>query len=199
MTVKPVSLRERNKQLTREAILRSAMLLFERDGVSGTSMADVAELTGVSDTTVFNYFKTKDDLVDALVAEMTGPRSLEALVAARPLSESPMRAMRNVLKELRERGDDDLPSKRQVFDAAREDKLLWGAYLRSNDALARRLAACFQQREPGWSPMVAAAAAHSVVGAMEAVFESQPASGSLGMWADDIDEVLARLERAWRR
>jgi AcrR family transcriptional regulator len=194
-----VSLRERNKQLTRDAILRSAMLLFERDGVGGTSMADVAELTGVSDTTVFNYFKTKDDLVDALVEAMSGPMTLEALVAARPTSESPIRALRNVLKQARQTASDDPVAKRQLFAAARSDKLLWGAYLRGNDAFARRLTETFQRREPSWPPVHAAAAAHSVLGAMEAVFEHQPADGSVDAWADDLDEVLARLERAWRR
>jgi AcrR family transcriptional regulator len=196
---KPVSLRERNKQLTRDAILRSAHLLFARDGVSGTSMADVAELTGVSDTTVFNYFKTKDDLLDALVEAMTGTRTLEALIEARPRSESPIRAMRAVMQEMRRTGSDDLPGKKQHLAAARSDKLLWGAYLRSNDELARRLAECFQRREPSWSPMIASAAALSVVGALEAVFEHQPDDGSLDAWAEDIDDVLARLERAWRR
>jgi AcrR family transcriptional regulator len=194
-----VSLRERNKQLTRDAILRSAMLLFARDGVGSTSMADVAELTGVSDTTVFNYFKTKDDLVDALVEAMTGPMSLEALIEARPRSESPIRAMRVVFRELRRLGSDDLAAKKQLLASARSDKLLWGAYLRSNDEVARRLAECFQRREPGWSPMIASAAAMSVIGALEAVFEHQPEDGQLDAWADDLDAVLTRLERAWRR
>jgi AcrR family transcriptional regulator len=196
---RPVSLRERNKQLTRDAILRSANLLFARDGVAGTSMADVAELTGVSDTTVFNYFKTKDDLVDALVEAITGPMSLEALIDARPRSESPIRALRAVLRGLRQGGADDLAAKKQLLSSVRSDKLLWGAYLRWNDEVARRLAECFQRREPGWSPMIASAAAMSVIGAMEAVFEHQPEDGELDAWADDLDDMLARLERAWRR
>ncbi|HET7741929.1 MAG TPA: TetR/AcrR family transcriptional regulator [Mycobacterium sp.] len=62
-----MSLRDRNRQQTREAILRSAQLLMMRDGASATSMVEVAELAGVSDTTVFNYFKTKTDLLDAVV------------------------------------------------------------------------------------------------------------------------------------
>ena len=194
-----VSLRERHKQLTHDAILRSAMLLFERDGVSGTSMADVAEMSGVSHTTVFNYFKTKDDLVDALVQAMTGPRSLERMVEARPRSEGPIRALRNLLQELSKTGTDDLASKKQVYAVAMADRSLWSAYLRSNDTLARRLAESFQRREPGWPPMIASAAAHSVVAALEAVFEAQPADASLDDWATDVDDVLARLERAWRR
>lgn len=194
-----VSLRERHKQLTRGAIVRAAMLLFERDGVNGTSMADVAELAGVSDTTVFNYFKTKDDLVDALVDSATGTRSIAALIEARPPSENPIRALRNLLHELRPAADNDLTAKKQLHAAAKSDKLLWGAYLRSSNALARELSGTFLRREPSWSPMVASAAAHSVVAALEAVFEGQAPDASLDEWAADVDDVLARLERAWRR
>lgn len=175
------------------------MLLFERDGVSGTSMAEVAAMTGVSDTTVFNYFKSKDDLVDAVVEARTGTRSLGALLEARPRSESPIRALRNLLKQLRLTGTDDLAAKQQLRKAARSDNLLWGAYLRSNDTIARGLAETFRRREAGWSPMVASAAAHSVVAALEAVLESQAPDGSLDDWARDLDDILADLERAWRR
>jgi AcrR family transcriptional regulator len=197
---KPTSLRERNKQMTRDAILGAVMLLIERDGVASTSMGEVAELAGVSDTTVFNYFKTKEELVDALVEELVGPRSLIALLDRRPPSEPPLRALRNVLKDAgRAAAAGELATKKRQHLLAQSDKPLWGAYLRSNYGLAAQLAEAFERRAPSWSTKTATAAAFATVGALEAVFASQRVDGDIEAWAADIDEVLSRLERAWRR
>lgn len=46
-------------------ILQAATLLFDQEGV-GVSTAKVAKAAGVSNGTLFNYFPTKQDLLDAL-------------------------------------------------------------------------------------------------------------------------------------
>lgn len=50
-------------------ILRAATELFSRKGFKDTSIDEVAEKTGVAHGTVFYHFKTKEDLLLAILAE----------------------------------------------------------------------------------------------------------------------------------
>lgn len=54
--------RERKKRQTREAIAETAVRLFAERGYDDVTIADVAAAADVAVTTVFNHFKTKEDL-----------------------------------------------------------------------------------------------------------------------------------------
>ena len=55
-------LRERKKLATRRAISDAATELFMTKGFDNTSVAEIAEIVGVSPQTVLNYFPAKTDL-----------------------------------------------------------------------------------------------------------------------------------------
>ena len=55
--------RERKKNQTRELIAETARRLFAERGFDHVSIAEIARLADVSETTVFNHFRTKEDLV----------------------------------------------------------------------------------------------------------------------------------------
>jgi AcrR family transcriptional regulator len=55
-------LRERQKIQTREAILETASRLFADRGFDSVTVAAVARAADVSEMTVFNHFRTKEDL-----------------------------------------------------------------------------------------------------------------------------------------
>ncbi|WP_169944329.1 TetR/AcrR family transcriptional regulator [Microbispora sp. H11081] len=55
-------LRERKKRETRQRIADIAMGLFLRRGFDNVTVAEVAKAADVSVNTVFNYFRTKEDL-----------------------------------------------------------------------------------------------------------------------------------------
>jgi AcrR family transcriptional regulator len=55
-------LRARKKQQTRLAISQVATGLFIERGFDRVTLAEIADLAGVSVNTIFNYFKTKEDL-----------------------------------------------------------------------------------------------------------------------------------------
>ncbi|HEY0542813.1 MAG TPA: TetR/AcrR family transcriptional regulator [Actinoallomurus sp.] len=87
-----LSLRERKKRETRQRIADVAMGLFMLRGFEKVTVADVAEAAEVSVNTVFNYFRTKEDLFfdrqDVVV------ESMGRVVAARPAGQSVVEALR---------------------------------------------------------------------------------------------------------
>jgi AcrR family transcriptional regulator len=58
-----LGLRERKKHKTRQLIAATALELFARRGFENVSVAEIARAAEVSETTVFNYFPTKEDLI----------------------------------------------------------------------------------------------------------------------------------------
>ena len=56
-------LRERKKLQTRRHIAETARRLFSERGFERVPVAEVARVADVAETTVFNYFSTKEDLV----------------------------------------------------------------------------------------------------------------------------------------
>jgi AcrR family transcriptional regulator len=53
----------------RARLLDAAVHLFSEQGVSGTTVAEIAARVGVTSAMVHYYFKTKDQLLDAVVVE----------------------------------------------------------------------------------------------------------------------------------
>ncbi len=53
----------------RAGLLDAAVVLFSEQGVAGTTVAEIAKRAGVTSAMVHYYFKTKDQLLDAVVEE----------------------------------------------------------------------------------------------------------------------------------
>lgn len=70
--------------LSHERILDAALALLNRDGLDSFSMRRLADSLGVGTMTIYGYFRTKDQLLDALVDHAAG-----AMPAAR--AEGPWR------------------------------------------------------------------------------------------------------------
>ena len=66
-----------NKQVKdkRTAILDSALKLFTERGFHGTSTAQISKEAGVATGTLFNYFPTKEDLINSLYFDVKGKLS----------------------------------------------------------------------------------------------------------------------------
>src|ERR1041385_2070201 len=54
--------REQNKERTKEQILSAALKLFRRQGLEATTTKQISQKAGIAEGTLFNYFKTKEDL-----------------------------------------------------------------------------------------------------------------------------------------
>src|SRR5688572_12726875 len=54
--------RDQNKRRTKEQILEAALALFRKNGLDGTTTKQISKQAGIAEGTLFNYFKTKEDL-----------------------------------------------------------------------------------------------------------------------------------------
>ncbi len=111
-------LRERKKLATRLALHQAALELVAERGLDRVSVDDIADRADVSPRTFFNYFASKDDAVVGL--DPAGPQRLAEEFASRPVNESPLQALRVVLRERAARMAEEpelWPLRMQVIDA----------------------------------------------------------------------------------
>jgi AcrR family transcriptional regulator len=108
------SLRERKKQMTRQAILDAAERLFAERGYDKVTVAQIADAANIAVKTLFTYFDSKEDLVFGGEDEMRD--AILAAVGTRPAGTSPLEAMRSFLKE--QAGRDESASGLEAFHAA---------------------------------------------------------------------------------
>lgn len=88
VTRAPASLAERRADLTERLILDAAVRILERGSIGEVTARAVAKEGGLSERTVFRYFATRDEFLDAIAAAVRArldlpqpPESIEELVA----------------------------------------------------------------------------------------------------------------------
>lgn len=97
----PPGLRERKKQLTRDAILATGREMFAARGYDNVTVAEIAAEVNISAKTVFVHFPSKEDLVFDGEREMR--EGILAKVRDRGQGETPLDAMAEFIRELDER------------------------------------------------------------------------------------------------
>lgn len=80
MTEKP-SQREQVRQERRQQILEAALSVFSQKGFHAANVSDVAAEAGVSQGTIYWYFKSKDELLTAALLSLFGDIAQGALAA----------------------------------------------------------------------------------------------------------------------
>jgi AcrR family transcriptional regulator len=80
------SLADRRNELTRELIVKAALDTLERASVGELTVRAVAKSANISERTIFRYFPTRDEFLDAIAAELgrvldlpPPPRTIEEL------------------------------------------------------------------------------------------------------------------------
>ena len=59
---RPIGRRAQNKESIQKRIVRAALGLFQTKGFEATTTREIARKAGIAEGTVFNYFKTKEDI-----------------------------------------------------------------------------------------------------------------------------------------
>jgi AcrR family transcriptional regulator len=90
----PNGLRERKKARTRAAIQQHALRLFAGQGYDRTTVEQIAAAADVSPSTLFRYFRTKEDLI---LSDDYDPIIIEAF-RAQPADATPLQALRGAMR-----------------------------------------------------------------------------------------------------
>src|SRR5262249_34486817 len=90
-----VGLRERKKEATRDALVRSALTQFDERGFDHVTVDDIADACDVSPRTFFRYFGSKEDVLFA-DSDVHCARIVDGLRERAP-DESVLDAMRNAV------------------------------------------------------------------------------------------------------
>ena len=123
-------MRDRRKLETRRLLEDKARRLFARHGFRATSIDEIARAAGVSRTTFFRYFPSKEAVVFAS-QERTVEEFARAL-AERPAGENALRAFEEAVVALARRNEGDTVEKQRALE-------LWALYA-ANPELRARLA-----------------------------------------------------------
>ena len=100
MARKQTPLREHTRSVVRALLTRTAIDLFAAKGYDDTALDDVAAAAGVSQRTLFNYFRNKEDL--ALNGLSEQGELIAARLAERTADEDPWTSLRAAFQVLRE-------------------------------------------------------------------------------------------------
>lgn len=124
------TLRDRRKEETRRLLEEKARRLFARHGFRATSIDQIASAAGVSRTTFFRYFPSKEAVVFARQHE--GADEFARLLAERPPTENALRAFEEAIVTLAQRSEHDPVEKQRALE-------VWALYA-ANPELHARLA-----------------------------------------------------------
>ncbi|WP_330348259.1 TetR family transcriptional regulator [Streptomyces sp. NBC_00582] len=109
-----MSLRERKKLAAWRAIRNAALRLFEERGFEAVSVEEIAAAAGVSRSTFFNYFASKDAVVFDQDPEQR--EQWRAIMAARPDDEPLWDSLTAILVGFNELLSDRVPLQRRLKD-----------------------------------------------------------------------------------
>ena len=104
-------------QATRSHILDTAELVFERDGVSHTSLGEIAKAAGLTRGAIYWHFQNKADLFNAMMERVTLPLEEANEVCGFKGSDVTLAQLRDGFVNLLRKLTTD-PQLRRVFDIA---------------------------------------------------------------------------------
>jgi AcrR family transcriptional regulator len=193
MCDKPISLRERKKARTRQALVAAALRLFAERGFEATTVADIAEAADVSPRTFFTYFPAKEDVLFAGAKDRI--ERLRDALAKRAPDESFLDALRRAARDI-------LADRTFQAEAQRTHMQVIGAnpalgaralqdLLAAEQVVAAAIAADLGVDQTDLQPQVAAAAA---VNALRGALMTWFLSGASGDPQPAFDQALNLLE-----
>ena len=104
-------------QATRSHILDTAELVFERRGVSRTTLNEIAQAAGLTRGAIYWHFKDKADLFNAMMLRVTLPMEQAANRSDDPMLADPLEHIRTTFTDVLRQVVSD-PQVRRVFEIA---------------------------------------------------------------------------------
>lgn len=84
-------------QATRSRILDAAEVVFQRDGVSKTSLADIADEAGVTRGAIYWHFRNKVDVFEAMIRRVFDPIEAKLALLLAAEDDDPLQTVRTLV------------------------------------------------------------------------------------------------------
>ncbi|MFJ9694409.1 TetR/AcrR family transcriptional regulator [Kitasatospora sp. NPDC101183] len=160
-----MSLRDRKRARTRQALIDAAVELFDQRGYDGTTVADIAAAAEIGTRTFFSYFASKEELLfpdaDARV------QAVAEAIAARSPQDGPADVLLRALGAVSDGTDLVSPLGARRLELIRTVPAVRGRALQiqmdAQQVIARQLAEAFPEQ---LDPVAAAALTGAFVGAV---------------------------------
>jgi AcrR family transcriptional regulator len=195
-TANRAPIRDRTRDAVRSEIAEVALALISEQGFENTTADQIAALAGISRSTFFRYFATKEDVILSQLED--NGHELAAAVRARPSDESAWQALHQGFLDVshqhaRNHGDLERRIKmaraqsetRSVLAAGAAHRLRWRSLLAPE--VARRMGV---EVHTDPRPMALAAAA---IGCLESAVDTWVKLNGKGSLADVLDTAMTAL------
>lgn len=139
-----LSIRERKRQVVRDALHQAAMKLFLQRDYDGVTVDDIAREAGVSRRTFFHAFETKEDAILRNAEDMG--HVMAQLLSARPRGEPPIESFRQIAGPALKASMGDPEAARERVRLVRDTPALRTRRLKQMDDWVGALAEVYAQR-----------------------------------------------------
>jgi AcrR family transcriptional regulator len=194
-----LGLRERKRLRTRQAILNAAWTHFAKDGVANATIRSIAETADLSEVTVYNYFPSRADLVDAVLQEQGSMDRIVAALNARPADEGPIEALRGTNADQRDLTKAEFKRSVKIMRMINSDPVLRGAsrlqQVRQTEELVEALLP--RATATGMTAEDLHLLCVAWMGMLDGLSEMKSALASPDAWADAADYALSLLATGW--
>jgi AcrR family transcriptional regulator len=186
-----LSLRERKRRRTRQAIVDAATDLFVRNGYEQTTVADIAAAADIGTRTFFSYFASKEELLFP-EGDARARAAREAIAARRP-GDGPIEVLLQVLGDITATSNDMVgPLAALRMQLIRTMPAVRGRAVQLQQDVQREIARQLAEAYPDELDEVGAAAlVGAFVGAVTGALEVLLADGGT-----DPEQVRDRLRQA---
>jgi AcrR family transcriptional regulator len=191
---KRASLRERTRAAMRAEVSDVAFRLFAEQGFENTTVEQIAAAAGLSRTTFFRYFGTKEEVVLGRVGEF-GRQVADAL-AARPAEEGPWYALRRAFDVITEAGPGRPGSPADMMRLLSQACLLMTRHWEKTQGWQSMIAPEVARRLGGPDPvtdMRANALTAAAIACLDAATDAWIATGGTASLPDLADQAMGCL------
>jgi AcrR family transcriptional regulator len=188
-------LRERTRRAVRAELTAVAVELFSEQGYEETTVEQIAAAAGISRSSFFRYFSTKEEVLLEAVND-TGDQVASAL-AARPADERPWTALRRAFDDLLASMERHAEQSKKLARLMLQSPALHAAHLRKRTTWTEVIAAALEPRlddpESRRRRLGAVALAGAALTCLEAAQQAWIAEGSRASVATLVDDAMSAV------